>query len=78
MNKLPCIDCITLPICRSIFEDNQLVFDNGIARKALIERCSIIGPYINPPYSKLSIVNLRKHALNIFMQYGDIKYEKYL
>ena len=78
MNKLPCIDCITLSICRGIFEDNQLVYDNGLARNALMERCSIINSYLNPPFSKISIINLRKHALNVFMLYGEIEYDKYL
>jgi len=78
MNKLPCIDCITLSVCKGIFEDNSLVFDNGVAREALQKKCSIIKEYIDPPYSKILIMNLRKHALDVFMLHGEIQYEKYL
>lgn len=78
MNPLPCKDCITLPICRSIFKDNSLVFDWGEGRKALIRKCSIIDRYLDPPFSKKSIVSLRIDALNAFMEYGKIPNEKYL
>lgn len=78
MNPLPCKDCITLPICRSIFQDNSLVFDWGEGRKALRRRCSIIDRYIDPPFSKSSIISLRIDSLNAFMEYGKIINEKYI
>lgn len=78
MGKLPCIDCITLPVCRNVFKDNELVFDNKTAREALQKRCSIIDLYVDPPFSKRVVADLRCYALNAFMLYGEIKYEKYI
>ena len=79
MNPLPCKDCITLPICRSIFDDNALVFDYGVARLALVNRCSILMGYlIPPPYSKKSIIRLRQYAFETFMAEGKIIHEEYL
>jgi hypothetical protein len=45
---LPCIDCITLPICLSIFRDKYKLENRHFLLLTLIERCSLIEKYICP------------------------------
>lgn len=39
--KFPCWDCITLPICKSIYLDNPIVGTNRI-----VSKCSLIRDYV--------------------------------
>lgn len=58
---LPCIDCITYPICKAIYKDiykgtfplkdaegnhNEAVVARILSRNALLRRCSLLKAYI--------------------------------
>lgn len=58
MNDFPCIDCITLPICRNQYKQSidHFYFNSvsygartTIARGKITRKCSLIGKYLYSP-----------------------------
>lgn len=71
--KLPCINCITLPICRSEYmaireQEEQIYLEpKTLARGHLQSKCQLLKSYTIPRYSKMSILDLRNIELDRYM-----------
>ena len=53
--QIPCIDCITLPICKAVVVEieNQDSYHIYYAANKLVSKCNLIEPYMMSQYSQI-------------------------
>ena len=50
ISNVPCIDCLTLPMCKSRFGDGSFIMETAV--KKVAKHCSILRDYITITYNK--------------------------
>jgi hypothetical protein len=66
----PCVNCITLPMCRAILQDKKEVFTTRTLK--LLKKCTLLSDYVHCPLS-IPATKLLK-AVNLILS-GEIKIE---
>ena len=80
MNKLPCIDCICLPICKQLY--NSTIYSANhffVGRTNLQQKCSLLSEYFdNTIYlskRQKEILNENINKFHSFFKTGTLNYE---
>lgn len=69
MNKLPCINCITLPICKLQYQEiaSREEYSSYDARIMLESKCKLIRFFVREPKQTQTTLNNRISKLTKFM-----------
>lgn len=70
MDNLPCENCITLPVCVSIYKEpkSDMICIPKIQAEILIsQKCSLLVNYFHSEITNIEQLRLRKEIFHLFM-----------